>query len=548
MKRRIAPLLIALVVIALGVVLIHTIAHRERATDILGSGIIEADEVRVSSKIGGRLAELLVREGDEVKAGQAIARLEHADIDAEGARARAAVDSAQAGLADLERGSRPEQIAASRARLAEAIAARRGAEEQLRTAGEAYGKVTELKQAVDEARARTRLADARLAQAKAQLDEAKRGATPEEVETLRAAVAQADAHVAAARTTLANAEEVYTHQSAIEGPLIAATTEETVAGATAGLAQKEASRADELAKGDATTQQTVDRAKAEEAASAAKLAGATRGVQDAQEQVALTRAQAQQMRDAAESALEEALRARDAAKAKLDVLLAGTREERIRLAEAAVRAAEAEADAAKDALGNASTAYDDRLLARQQRDAADTAVKRAKAAEEAAQAELSLLLAGQTKEAIEVARGRLSEAQAALEAVKVREGYCDIVAPTAGTVTEKVLDAGEMAGPGAAIVVLSDLQNMWLRAYLDFTTLGSIVKGQRLDVVTDAAPGRTFHGVVIRVSNEAEFTPKDVQTRDQRVKQVYWIKVGVGDGEGLLKPGMPADAKLPAKG
>ncbi|MBM3472281.1 MAG: HlyD family efflux transporter periplasmic adaptor subunit [Armatimonadetes bacterium] len=545
--KRIVPLLVAVVVIVVGAVVIRSIAHRESARDILGSGIIEADEVRVSPKMGGRLAEVLVREGDEAKAGQVIARLEHEDIDAERQRAQAAVDAAEAALRDLERGSRPEQIAAARAHVAEAAAARHGADEQSVLALVGLRKGTDLKQAVDEARARSRAADARVAQAKAQLDEARRGATPEEIETLKAALAQAEARVAGAQTAAKNAEEIYARQSAIEGPLIAATTEEAVAQASAGLARTEASRADQLAKADAATGQALDRAKTEQSIADAKLAGAGRGVKDAEEQVGLTRAQALQLRDGARSALEEALRARDAAKAKLDVMLAGTREERVRLAEAAVRAAESEADGAKDGLTNATTAYDDRLAARSQKDAAQTALERARAVEQAAQAELSLLLAGHTQEAIQVARGRAAEAQAALKAVEVRRGYCDIMAPTSGTVTELILDAGEVAGPGSAIVVLSDLRNLWLRAYVGFGTLGSIVKGQRLQVVTEAVPRRVFEGVVTRISKEAEFTPKDVQTPDQRMRQVYWIKVGLGDADGLLKPGMPADVKTPTR-
>jgi HlyD family secretion protein len=544
-KRRLIPLVLALAVVVAGVLIVRSVAHRRPRHDLLGGGIIEADEVRVSAKLGGRLSEVLVHEGDELKAGQVVARLEHADLDAEQQRAAAASRAAEAALRDLERGSRPEQIAAARAHVAETTAARQGAEAQLATAREGYRKVTELKQAADEARARTDLAEARVAQAKAQLDEARRGATPEELETLRTAVAQADARVEGARTALSNAEAAYAHQTAVEAPLIAASTEEAVLQATAGLARTEGARAQALTDADAATAQALDRARTETAVAEAKLAGAGRGVRDAQEQVALARAQAQAARDAARTALDEAVRARDAAQAKLNVMLAGTREERLRLAEAALRGAEAEASGARSGLANASTAYADRLAARQARDAAETALERAGAAEDAARAELSLVLAGHTEEALEVARGRAEEARAALKAVEVRQGYCEIVSPTAGVVTEMILEPGEMAGPGSAICVLSDLENLWLRAYLDFTTLGSITKGQQLEVVSEAAPNRVFSGAVTRISKEAEFTPKDVQTPEQRTKQVYWVKVGIGDAEGLLKPGMPADLVQP---
>ncbi|HJN18457.1 MAG TPA: efflux RND transporter periplasmic adaptor subunit, partial [Armatimonadota bacterium] len=259
----------------------------------------------------------------------------------------------------------------------------------------------------------------------------------------------------------------------------------------------------------------------------------------------LTRAQAKQIRDSAQTALAEAVKARDSAQAKLNVLLAGTREERVRLAEAALEAARAEAAAAGDGLRNAEELHEDRLAARQGRDAAETALDSATARQRMARAELGLLLAGATEEAIDAARGRLAEAEAALGAAEVRRSYCEIEAPCAGTVTDVVTDLGETAATGTTVVVVSDLENMWLRAYVGFANLGQVTLGETFSIATEAVPERAFAGTVIRVSDEAEFTPKDVQTPDQRMTQVYWVKVGVGDGMGLLKPGMPADL-LPA--
>jgi len=541
MKRRIRPALIAAVLIAAVVGAVSLIAHRKPGRNILGSGIIEADEVQVSAKISGRLERILVREGDRVKAEQTIATLEHADIDAEVERAEGAAYAAAAALRELERGSRPEQIDAARARLAQAQASRRGAELDLRTARESYAKVTELKQQLDAARSRVRTTDANAAGSRATLDEAIAGPIEQEIETRRAALREAEARLEAARTAARNAEEVYAHHRVLETPLIVASTEHSVRRADASLATTELARAEALAAGDAATRQTLDRARTQQTLAGARLDGATRAVPDAREQVALTRAQAKQARDAAQSALQEAIRARDVARAQLDVLLAGTREERIRLARSALVAAEAEADAARDALKNATELYEDRLNARQRRDAAQAALESAVALEAAARAELDLLLDGYTDEAIENARGRLAEARGALKAAKVRRAYCNIVAPCSGTVTEEVAEPGEVVGAGVPIVVLTDLENIWLRAYLAFTELGKVKLGQTLRVATEAVPDREFEGKIIRISDEAEFTPKDVQTAEQRVRQVYWIKIGLGDADGLLKPGMPAD-------
>jgi HlyD family secretion protein len=327
----------------------------------------------------------------------------------------------------------------------------------------------------------------------------------------------------------------------LEAPSIAATTEEAVSRAQASLAATELERTGKMAQADAATPRALDQARSRQDAAAARLAGARRTVTEAGEQVALTRAQAKQQLDAARNALQEALRARDTAQAQLDVALAGTREERVRAAQAALGAAQADADGARTTLKNATQVYQDRLAARQQRDAAQTSLDSARALERAARAELDLLLAGHTQEAIQAARGRLAEAQAALKAAQVRRAYCDVVAPRAGTITEAVAKEGETLSAGAPIAILSDLQNLRLRAYLGFTTLGRVKEGQTLRVTTQAVPNRVFTGEVTRISEEAEFTPKDVQTPEQRLKQVYWVKVWLGNGEGLLKPGMPAD-------
>ena len=539
--KRIAPVLVIVVLATAAFLVLRAVAKRDAESDMLGSGIIEADEVRVSPKLGGRLAEVLVAEGDAVEEGAMIARLEHADIDAEMARAEAAVHTAAAALRDLENGSRPEQIAAARSQLAEAAAARRGAEKQLATAREAYAKVTDLKQQVDTSRGKLRGAEAKVAQATAQLDEARRGPTEKDIDAVRAAVAQADARVAAARTALGNAEEVYAHQTAIETPVLLASTEASVLDLNSELAGRELDRAEQMAAGDALTDQALDQAQTQRAAAEARLGGARRTVDDAGTQVALTRAQAKQMRDGARTTLEEATKARDAAQAKLEVLLAGTREERVRLAEAALRAAEAEAETAQETLDNATQTHDDRLQARQQRDSAESTREMALARERAARAQLDLVLAGATEDAIDAARGRLREAEAALQAADVKRSYTEVVAPCAGTVTEVVADPGEVVGAGSSIVVVADLESMWLRAYVGFANLGEVTLGQKLSVSTQAVPDRVFEGEVIRVSDEAEFTPKDIQTPDQRMTQVYWVKVAVGEGGGALKPGMPAD-------
>jgi membrane fusion protein YbhG len=109
-------------------------------------------------------------------------------------------------------------------------------------------------------------------------------------------------------------------------------------------------------------------------------------------------------------------------------------------------------------------------------------------------------------------------------------------------VTRRLAEKGELAARGTGIVVVTDLADAWLNAYVTEPDLGRLRVGQEAQVVTDDA--QTRKGRVSFVASEAEFTPKNVQTRDERVKLVYRIKVALDNADGLFKPGMPATARL----
>jgi HlyD family secretion protein len=121
---------------------------------------------------------------------------------------------------------------------------------------------------------------------------------------------------------------------------------------------------------------------------------------------------------------------------------------------------------------------------------------------------------------------------------------CEIRSPVSGVVTARLAEAGELAAPGTGIALLSDLSSLSLRIFLPEAEIGRVSLGEQAAVSVDSFPGRTFPGTVSFISPRAEFTPKNVQTKDERVKLVYAVRIDLGDGEGLLKPGMPADANL----
>jgi len=120
-----------------------------------------------------------------------------------------------------------------------------------------------------------------------------------------------------------------------------------------------------------------------------------------------------------------------------------------------------------------------------------------------------------------------------------------IVAPIDGVVLVKSAEAGEVLAAGTTIVSIGDLDHPWLRAYVGETDLGRVKLGSKVNLSTDSYPGKTYPGVVSFIASEAEFTPKQIQTKEERVKLVYRIKVDVDNTSHELKNNMPVDAEIP---
>jgi HlyD family secretion protein len=119
-----------------------------------------------------------------------------------------------------------------------------------------------------------------------------------------------------------------------------------------------------------------------------------------------------------------------------------------------------------------------------------------------------------------------------------------IYSPIEGVVLKKNLEVGEMAFPGTSIVTIANLNKPWIKIYINETRLGLVKLGQRAEVFVDTYPERPFAGTVIAISNKAEFTPKTIQTKDERVKLMFAVKIAIENPEMILKPGMPADAVI----
>jgi HlyD family secretion protein len=111
-------------------------------------------------------------------------------------------------------------------------------------------------------------------------------------------------------------------------------------------------------------------------------------------------------------------------------------------------------------------------------------------------------------------------------------------------VLRKNIEAGETVQAGVPIFTLGDLIEPWVKVYIKEENLGLVKLGQKVRITTDSYPGKAYDGIVSYISSEAEFTPKNVQTQEERVKLVFGVKVSVRNEQHELKPGMPADVKI----
>jgi HlyD family secretion protein len=177
---------------------------------------------------------------------------------------------------------------------------------------------------------------------------------------------------------------------------------------------------------------------------------------------------------------------------------------------------------------------------------AEAAYKTALAEVEVAKAGLETLKAGPRAEQIAVAEAQVRQAEASLRALNVERDKHTLMAPLAGWVVEQSAHEGEMAMPGATLLTLADLTNVTLTVYIPEPDVDTVSIGQNVTVFVDTFPDTPFTGYVTYVSDEAEFTPKNIQTREERTTTVFAVKIKLENEDQQLKPGMPADAILSA--
>jgi HlyD family secretion protein len=230
--------------------------------------------------------------------------------------------------------------------------------------------------------------------------------------------------------------------------------------------------------------------------------------------------------------------------AALKELSAGSRPQEIARARAAVAAAQAEADRLSKDFDRATALLARDVISRQEFERTKAAYHVAEERRNEAKESLLLVEEGPRREQIEQARARVRQAKEALELARTRLSYATITSPLAGVVLSKNVEPGDYVAAGTPVVTVGDLVDVWLRAYIEETELGRIKTGQPVDVTTDTYPGKKYAGRISFIASQAEFTPKSVQTRKERVKLVYRIKVAISNPSMELKPGMPADGVI----
>jgi multidrug resistance efflux pump len=207
-------------------------------------------------------------------------------------------------------------------------------------------------------------------------------------------------------------------------------------------------------------------------------------------------------------------------------------------------AAEAVRDGARANLDNLLAMRDNPLEANVLVSAAEAQYAIAEANVDVARAQLEALQSGATQQERSVAESQVEQGEAALETLQVHLDKMTLRAPRTGIVVERTVSVGEIAPPNFSLLTLADLDQATLTVYVPENQIGLVKVGQDARVKVDSYPERTFDAKVVHIASRAEFTPKNVQTKEERVSTVFAVKIEIPNSDHALKPGMPADAEI----
>ncbi|MFI5263296.1 MAG: efflux RND transporter periplasmic adaptor subunit [Candidatus Kapaibacterium sp.] len=234
------------------------------------------------------------------------------------------------------------------------------------------------------------------------------------------------------------------------------------------------------------------------------------------------------------------------AEAQLQLLEHGSRNEDIEQAAEQVKQSQANYKNAKEDEQRMKDLLAASAATKKQYDDASTRLENAQASLHSAEQAFQKLKVGSRAEDIALGKARFEQTKVQVDQALQALHDCFVVSPVSGTVTHKILNQGEMAGVNTTIVTVSVVDPVKLTIYVSDKDLGKVKIGEKASVKIDTYKDKTFSGNIIYISPQAEFTPKNVQTTEDREKLVFAVKIEVANSDGALKPGMPADAVIPA--
>ncbi len=236
-----------------------------------------------------------------------------------------------------------------------------------------------------------------------------------------------------------------------------------------------------------------------------------------------------------------------AAEAKLRLARIGTKKELIAVAKTQVETAAKQLELAQKDQERMANLLKEGAVSVSQKERADLALKAAQDQHKNARENYQMALRGREKEEIEMV-------QSEIQGLKTQEQYLqrllqdtEVRAPVSGYLEVKHVELGELAVPGSILFSLIDLSQTYVKAYLPEPYVGRVILGAEVAVTSDSFPDRSFKGKIDFISSEAEFAPRNIQTKEERLKLVYMVKSTLDNPAGELKPGMPVDVKVTMK-
>jgi len=232
------------------------------------------------------------------------------------------------------------------------------------------------------------------------------------------------------------------------------------------------------------------------------------------------------------------------AKAHLRLAGNGARKEDRKKAGEMLRQSEIAKDKAKREFDRLAELYEKGAVPEKQYDDAKTMFEQAEVVYNQVSAENEKISNGTRREQIDIARAQVDQAKAAIEILKKKIADCTVISPIDGTVVHRLVEQGEIAGRGVPLGIVRDMSRAKVTIFLPEIELGKVKIGQKAFVVTDSYPEKPINGIISFISESAEFTPKTIQTKNERIKTVYRAQVKVDNSKGILKAGMPVEVNL----